>query len=390
MNAKKNIRKHCPTTYQRIKYCLFILLTLILPTNYLGLSFNPQNDSEVTINSRSKLLVATHLIATRYEANSSNLIHNASDRKISTSFVIFSVLTSVVSTVLLTMIWKYLDDLPGAKQSVLLYLYKDTGAIMFITQWIWFTLVIACFLRGGSSVGELLAKIISFLFAIMELQLLLTLNAISVLRLAMVRQNVVDPEMPGGVNETKSIRNIRYISFLCVSILASVMFLSKSYPHHFYYLLGDELSLLHLPNSALIFAITLVFLSALPLITAVMINLCIQDEDKSQASRICGYKSSVMRTSFLVIIFVIAIAICYGFFRQHFKAGSYIIVGQLLVIVACVLAPLVMILRSHPLRSYVTKTLSNSMVTYRYMIDKIMSCPVTFIRRSRRIHDVVV
>jgi hypothetical protein len=363
---------------------------LTFPLNYLGLSFHPQNNNDTTITSGRKIFVPAHLKTNRYEANSSNLIHNASDPNTSVGFVICSVLTSVVSTFLLTMIWKYFDDLPGAKQSVLLYLYKDTCAIMFITQWIWVAVVIACFLSVDTTVGEFLAKIISLSFGIMELQVLVTLNTISVLRLCMMRQRAVDPQMPWGANETKVIRNIRYISFLCVSIFVSVPFLCKSYPQIYYYLLGDERSLLNLPKSALIFPITLAFLSALPLITAVMINLRVEAEDKSRVGRFCGYTYSVMRTTFLMIIFVIAIPICYGCLRDRFKAESYIIMGQLLVVVACVFAPLFMILRSNPLRSYVTKTLSNSMVTYQYMIDKITSCPVTFSRKSRRINDVII
>jgi hypothetical protein len=205
----------------------------------------------------------------------------------------------------------------------------------------------------------------------------------------MLSQRAVDPQMPWGENETKAIRNIRYITFLCVSIFVSVPFFCKSYPQIYYYLPGDERSLLNLPTSALIFAITLVFLSALPLITAVIINLRVEAEDKSRVGRFCGYTYSVMRTTFLMILFVISVPVCYGCLRDSFEAGSYIIMGQLLVVVACVLSPLVMILRSNPLRSYVTKTLSNSMVTYLYMIDKITSCPVTFKRKSRRIYDVV-
>jgi hypothetical protein len=248
MNSKRKLRKRRRTTSQKIKYSFFILLSLTFPINYLGLSFNPQNNNDTTIHSGRKIFVPTNLEINRYEANSSNLIHNASDQNTSVRFVICSVLTSVVSTFLLTMIWKYFDDVPGAKQSVLLYLYKDICAIMFITQWIWVTVVIACFLSGDTTVGEFLAMIISFSFEILELQALVTLNTISVLRLSMMRQRAVDPQIPWGENETKAIRNIRYITFLCVSIFVSVPFFCKSYPQIYYYLLGDERSLLNLPK----------------------------------------------------------------------------------------------------------------------------------------------
>ena len=125
---------------------------------------------------------------------------------------------------MLTLIWKYLDDLPSVKESVLVYLYKDISVIGVIAEWTWFVTVTAVFLNpDGTTVGESLAKVISFSFAIFELEMLLIFNIISVLKLAMIKQGVVDPEMPWGENDGHVINRLRCVSILCVAIFASVM-----------------------------------------------------------------------------------------------------------------------------------------------------------------------
>ena len=92
-------------------------------------------------------------------------------------FVLFSVLILLISTILLTLIWKYLNSASITKQGVLLYLYEDAVGIVLIADWVWFAVVVSCSVSTtGSCLSELPATVMSFCICAIELQLLLTLN----------------------------------------------------------------------------------------------------------------------------------------------------------------------------------------------------------------------
>ena len=257
--------------------------------------------------------------------------------------------------------------------------------MIVIADWIWCLTVAACFNTNGTTIGESLAKIVSFSFAIIELEILLILNIVSFLRLAMAKQGVVDPEMPWGENDGLAIRRIRGASMVCVTIIVSVMYLCGGYPHAFYYLIGDERSILHLPNATLIFTITLMSLFAIPVITSIMIGVCFRTENHSTMDKLRGWINQFL---FLVTT-PIGIALVYGVARNHLEAGQYLIVGQCLSFWAGAFV-LILIITKLPLRNYVKNTLTNSASRLGINRSVIIRIPNIFPRRSRQIHAVVI
>ena len=315
MKSKKRIRKRIRFS-RKIKYLIFILLTLTFPLNYAGVALKPQNRANSTMDLTAKLPPLDDL--NQYGSNKS----------LGLTFVIASALTSLVATVLITLIWKYLHDLPIVKKSVLVHLYKDISVISVIAEWTWFITVIASFLNAnGTTVEESLAKVISFSFAIIELEMLLIFNIIGVLRLAMIKQRVLDPELPWGENHGQVMKRIRCVSIMFVAIFASAMYLCGGYPHVFYYLIGDKRSLLELPKATLAFTVTLMSLSALNMITALIIRIYGHNEETSPMDKLRGFAFY----NILVITTTIAVALVYGVARNQLDTGRYLIVGQFLI-----------------------------------------------------------
>jgi hypothetical protein len=348
-------------------------------------TLKPQNIFNSSKYSSDKLPVLDGFEQNQFLSKFSETSQTTPYKVVGLTFLIASALTSFVATVLLTLIWKYLNDLPSVKESVLVHLYKDICALSVIAEWTWLITVVSCFLNeDGTTVGESLAKIISFSFAIIELKILLTFNLISALRLAMIKQCVVDPEMPWGDDEGHAIRRIQCGSILCVAIFASVMYLCGGQPQAFYYLIGDTRSLLDLPKATLAFTIALISLSALPIMTA-PISLYVASGEKSSMDKLRGFTANYLM---MMTTTIIGIALVYGVARNHLDVGRHLIVGQGLIFVGCVSAPLILILTRNPLRSYVSKTITNLTGRLGNVRFVIMSIGDIFHRRSRQIHDV--
>lgn len=176
------------------------------------------------------------------------------------------------------------------------------------------------------------------------------------------------------------------MNILCISIIVSVMYLCGGYSHVFYYLIGDERSILHLPNATLIFTLTLMSLLTIPIITSTMIVICFRTKNISTIAKFCGW---IYQCHFRITS-TIGIGIIYGVARNHLGSGLYSIVGQCLSFWGGAFIPLMLTLTKLPLRTYVKNALTNSASRLNIGRSVIIRIPTIFTRRSRQIHAVVI
>lgn len=299
------------------------------------------------------------------------------DLEISSFFLFFSILSLLVSTVLLTFIWKYLKNASITKECILLYLYEDSVGIVLIAGWIWFAIVLSCYIStAGSSLGVYEVTILSFCIITIELQLLLILNIVSIIKLYMMKEMVLDPPIPWGEDDHDGMKKLRICSWIVITLFVLVMYVSGLYPKPYYYLIGDNRSLLDLPNGPVIFDGLLCLLFVIPTIitTVTIILTCFyrQTEEQSLAMK----RNQQFYYLLITFILVIGAGIVFGMFSS--ELGSYLKFGQLLIVVACVIAPFFIIITSIPLKAYTEKILANAFANVMAYAVNVLhnNCPV--------------
>ena len=127
---------------------------------------------------------------------------------------------------MLLLILRYLNNVPIAKQCLLLYLYKDVVALALMSQLPLFFYLMACYLGGNQMIIQPVQAKIAIYWGWMGVyQLMIVLNAISIIKFFMKKDMLLDPSMPwdGGTNdESNSINKIR-LAILPFFLLLAVM-----------------------------------------------------------------------------------------------------------------------------------------------------------------------
>ena len=109
--------------------------------------------------------------------------------QITSHFVTFSTLSVIDLTILLSLILRYLGSLSLVRRGLLLYIYKEILTIFMCIQWVWFTLVVLCYVSGnGTIIESTIAKVMSYFFTFFLIQFLLALNILSAIKLYMTKK----------------------------------------------------------------------------------------------------------------------------------------------------------------------------------------------------------
>ena len=156
--------------------------------------------------------------------------------------ILFSMISIVMATVFLMLILGYLNNAPIAKQCFLLYLYKDVVRLTLIYQWILFFYLLVCFSTGNEMIiHPIHAKILVYLGLVVAYQLLITLNAISVIKFLMKKDIMLDPSMPWDSeanHENSYLRIVRFAVFPFLTWLL-VMLVLDIHPKIYYVMIGE-------------------------------------------------------------------------------------------------------------------------------------------------------
>ena len=186
-------------------------------------------------------------------------------------YVFFAVLTFIISTTLIIVIFSYLNNVSLLKECVLLYLYKDV-AIMFILKNCirLFCAIVWYSNRSGLEIGPTKAKVISFVQVLLSISILILINIINAVKCYIIKSKVLDPPVPWGDDDFLGINIIRLAYSFFTSGFGSVIYAFGLYPELYCALVEPQATVQHLAECSYIIAGIKVVLSITGTITGVV------------------------------------------------------------------------------------------------------------------------
>ena len=172
---------------------------------------------------------------------------------VTVSSVVISVIGLIIGTFLSSLILKYLGNVPLAKESVILYMYKDITVASLITCYFVSSSIIDCFVNGnGESLSEWKAMIFAYCFPQLVLYGVCTSIAVMLMKLYAKKQNVLEPEFPWETVDQTVISIWRGSYFVTMNILMVISFSLKCYPVLYYLLIADPRNVTELPAGSML------------------------------------------------------------------------------------------------------------------------------------------
>ena len=301
------------------------------------------------------------------------------------NFLAFSNLCLLISSLLLAMIWKYFNNVRIMIQCTLSSLYQDMVAIVIGTNWVWYGIVVASYLnRQDIFLSPRQAKLASFMIMTLECELMLVLNAISAIWLYTIKEAVLDPPLPWGLDEKESLITIRCTGITFGTGLVTILYLAGFYPKIYYILSGDLRAVTELPNGPNIFTGFLGLLSIAPIFSAI---ICFGYKRKFH-QEMSKKKNVIFVLLILTIFTALVMGHSFSVFSTPFDTGDFLVIGQLLVVVSSVGVPGILILKKNVLRAYVRRQIQGFASHAKCFIEDCLHC-ISFrhfdCQRSRQI-----
>ena len=358
--------------------CLFMMCMFLLASSH-SISDVSESENQTVANGSSQIL--------RPKIHEPDLIEdseNTTNHSIGIPFILASLLTLLFSTILLSLIWSYLNNLSITKSCLLLYLYKDAVATTLLASYIWIIIIFSCYFNSEGFMSNLVqATILSMVLISVELELILILNLVSIIKLYTMKEKVIDPPMPWGEGDDKVSNKIRVMNVVSITFFVSTMHAEGFYPKAFYYFIGDHTPLLELSNGPKIFEGVLGVLFIIPTITIILTIFYHQTEEQVQATRREGKVYSLV----VIFIFIMVAGVIYGAFSD--KLGHFLIFGQCLLTVANAITPFIVILSSPPLKLFVQKVASDFTSSFVGRMDHLIRQISTLVNVNQRSNQIV-
>ena len=267
----------------------------------------------------------------------------------------FSIICIIITTLILTLILGYLNNVPVAKQCLLLYLYKDVVKLTLLLQWNSFTYLILCYTTGNEmKIEPTPAKIIVYFGLMLAYQNMITLSVIGGIKFAMKKDMLLDPSMPWD-NESNNGANSIMITRLAIipfSLWLTIMLYSGMHPKLYYVAIGDHRASLNVPNSHIVMIMIWGILISLLFLTYI-INLYQSYFNNSSSIGTSTQKLPNMSVLFGIKM-IIAFICSFGMVFIGIEDRAWLIVQSCQVLIGLVL-PTYTILVTPPLKSYVKK-----------------------------------
>ena len=221
------------------------------PTNHIGQCTPIRNEFNFssTLKNESQRLV--HIKPSLAEVHLSKLeyITDPEYQLVTGTYAVFEVISFIISTTILLIILTYLNNgVSIAKECILLYLYRDVVIAWMSLSFLWFIRMILCYFTSrGLGIGEIQAKVISFLTVVLLLYLSVIMNVISIIKFYAAKKVMLDPPMPWGDNESLGFKIIRFGCIASGILLALTTHLLGYYPKLYYFF--NTLQLLQNPST---------------------------------------------------------------------------------------------------------------------------------------------
>ena len=295
-------------------------------------------------------------------------------------FIILATLMLLISTTLFWILWSYLDNVSTAKRCFLLYLYQDIIELALITSWLWFLLVTDCYVRGN---GTTLNKTDSVIFSVglvgfqLELGILATLAGM--IKIYQTKQNQLDPPLPCDVDEQIVNRVIQVALVVTTHLFLVLMSLEGIHPHLYYRFVGDNKTFFELSYWSRIIKCLIYFFYLCPLL--IFILDCCYRKTGNQTFGLTMERK--FQSAVFFFIFVAVISLFVTQFSPKFK-DNFLIIGELLVFVACVKAPLYTIVTSPSLKRFALNKLSRVLSLVMKPFENLFKCLKSSVVHRRR------
>ena len=268
---------------------------------------------------------------------------------------LFSIVCIIMTSLLLSLILGYLNNVPVAKQCLLLYLYKDVVRLTLLIQWNSFAYLILCYTTGNDmKIEPMPAKVIIYFGLMLVYQNMITLSVIGAIKFAMKKDMLLDPSMPWD-DESNNGANSIMITRLAItpfSLWLTMMLASDSHPKLYYVAIGEHRASSKVSNSNIVMITIWGVLISLLFLTYI-INLY-----KSNFNNSSGIGNSTRKLPNMSLLFGIKMIIgfigCFGMVLIGVEDRMWLIVQMCQVLMGLVL-PTYTILVTPPLRNYVKK-----------------------------------
>ena len=295
------------------------------------------------------------------------------DNEIHYYLISLSTICIILATFMLLLILGYLNNVPIAKQCLLLDLYKDVVVLALMNQLPLFFYLMACYLSGNQMIIQpVQAKIVIYWGWMGVYQLVITLNAISIIKIFMKKDMLLDPSMPwdcGSNDQSNSINKIR-LAILPFFLLLAVMLASDVHPKLYYSAIGDYRPHSKLPVTTLIMKVIWGVLFFIFSLTTVA-NICHDTNEK-----LIKFDISSRQLPNMLLVFglkmVFGFLLGFGMVLIEIEDRMWL-VAQIFQILTGLILPLYTIGTTPSLRSYAKKTIGH--ITEYLTINTSMRCP---------------
>ena len=368
-NGHRRKTKH----YSTLRIISILLVSILsCPSNYSGKTLNPGISAyQLPFHGKLPSVGSTQTKGSTNDDSAHLADLSVVSIGVCDKFLAFSSLCLFISTLLLAMIWRYFNSIPISFQCTLSSLYQDIVAIAISTNWVWYGIIFASYLNGQDLfLAPRQAKLASFMIITLECELMLVLNAISAIWLYTIKEAVLDPPVPWGLDEKGSLITIRCTCITFGTGFVTLLYLAGFYPKIDFILSGDLRAVTELPNGPNIFTTFLGILSIIP-ISSATISFGYKRKFHQQMSKT---KNAIFVLMILTFVTALVIGHTCSVFSTPFDAGDFLVIGQLLVVASSVGVPGILILRKNALRACVGRQIQGFAFHVKSFIESCLRC----------------
>ena len=272
------------------------------------------------------------------------------------SSVVISVIGLVLGTFLSSFILRYLGNVPLAKESVILYMYKDITIASLITCYLISLSIVDCFLNGnGESLGEWKAMIFVYCFANSVLYSVCTSSAVMLMKLYAKKQNVLEPEFPWETVDQTVMNVWRGSYFVTMNIFMVMSYSLKCYPVLYYLLIADPRNVTELPAGSMLMPYFTLFLCVVNVIMGI-VSKVYKNHDILTFSSLSAALAIMGDMVFIPMFFTVCFGtLCFLVLQNYTGLYLFWLIHLVCQLIIGILAPLATIAISPNLQNFITK-----------------------------------
>ena len=274
------------------------------------------------------------------------VIENANEVMTVAAFMAFGVAcTSTLS---------YLNNVPMAKNCLLLFLYKDTIlSIVWIRSIRMIEILLGYLNVRGTS--KAIALTLSFGTWVGALYMGLTLILISIYKLCMAKAKMIDPKIPfHDEDEVSAIRKTRIACLLTAVGFLSTTFAMEWYPSTFYTMMPDQEPKSNLMLSNMLYRGTMLLLLTISCVFSI-VEKCYNTTIEITIDRTIPKAIKYIAIQTVIVLACLSVAEAFSFagFKNVWK------IFQLIISLTLIIGPFALISRSDQLKSHSIRLFKN-------------------------------